>query len=403
MQHQSAKRPVAVTGTFDVQNYGDLLFPLIARHRLAPHGFDVVPATPTGQATGWQECLPPVTVASLPDTKALAGILIGGGNIAHAGTAHLPQYSGVHDRTAYPSLWLGASLIGSMLNLPIVWNAPGVPRALSVIEDGLARHALSSAEYVSVRDQASAEFLGAASTAQIVPDTACDLSVMWPRSDLRPVFQRLLAERGWTQDSRWMTVHIKGRSIADTPTALAAQIDAFAAVQGVTPILLALAPCHGDDLAVRNVSLAMRGAHLNLSDVGGLREIAAAIAHADLHLGPSLHGYITAAAYDVPSALITVPDLPKFAGFLSHIERPQDAVPSWTEAFTLGEHLLHRAGAPVIPQGVHDQLDAHWGRVVAGLTSPELTPLQRTRFARIVLQRSLSHGGFDGLLSPLLG
>src|SRR6202000_320684 len=87
---------VGVVGTFDVENYGDLLFPLIARRELAERLGNVeLIAFPYGAkaAAEW-----PFAVAPVSDLPRLApsldGMLIGGGFLArfdkHVAEGYLP-------------------------------------------------------------------------------------------------------------------------------------------------------------------------------------------------------------------------------------------------------------------------------------------------------------------------
>ena len=42
-------RRLAIAGVFDIANYGDQLFPLLAAHRLAPLGIEVEAIAPAGR------------------------------------------------------------------------------------------------------------------------------------------------------------------------------------------------------------------------------------------------------------------------------------------------------------------------------------------------------------------
>jgi len=84
MTSEAAAKRVAITGTFDVANYGDLLFPLIARHRLGSMGVEIVPVSPTTGMTVFADAMRPVGIESLiAGEQAVDAILIGGGYIIH--------------------------------------------------------------------------------------------------------------------------------------------------------------------------------------------------------------------------------------------------------------------------------------------------------------------------------
>jgi polysaccharide pyruvyl transferase WcaK-like protein len=397
-------RRVLQTGTFDVRNYGDLLFPLIAGFRLAQWNIEIQPISPTGFDTGWRDAARPSTCeAMLGAANNVDGILIGGGNIIHSDPVRLPDYmaAGVSD-WAYPSLWLGATLAGAICNVPIVWNAPGVPVPLAAqaVSAG-AKWAFKAADYVSVRDQPSAEHLGNASDSSIVPDTAVDIAALWPRHslslELRSLFERKITE----PCSNLLVIHVKERSINTDHATIAKNITEFAAAFDLTPILIAIGQCHGDHMTALRLSRHLHAPHILLDDPVGLREIAAVIAHAKLYVGASLHGYITAAAYDVPGVIVAQPALPKFKGFLAHIGRPHDLVGDWSQAFTRAASLLAEPFARRIPEAVIQALDAHWDRVGSVFVKPAHKMADRTRFLRHYIQWGSRTRGMPWIFEPM--
>lgn len=399
-----AKR-VFQTGTFDVKNYGDLLFPLIAAFRLKPRNIDIVPISPTGAAAGWRDTVQPSGFAEmLQNGDRIDGVLIGGGNIIVAGSVALHDYivAGISDR-AYPALWFGATLAAAIRNIPVVWNAPGVPASLSArIKTAGATAALKAADWLSVRDQASATNLGkTVESCMVVPDTVADLARMWPRSFLEPDFRALVERKNASPDARFAVIHVKQRSLDSDHATIAAAIDEFARNHGLTPILVAIGPCHDDHLIARKISDQLRILHILLDDPIGLREIAAAIAYAALYVGASLHGYITSAAYDVPGVIVARPLLAKFAGFLSHIDRPHDLASDWRAGLALGAAALHAPRTQRIPDTVFAALDAHWDRVGATFANPAQRMAERTRFLRNYVGWSARMRGEAWLFEPL--
>ncbi len=398
---------VFVTGTFDVENYGDLLFPLVAARRLAPHGLTVVPVSPTASRTRWADATPCVALADLLSERIRPrGILIGGGNIVHAGAANLVDYEADGPGWAYASLWLGATVAATLRNVPVIWNAPGVPRPLAAVpglRHVMVRQAFEAANHVSVRDAASLEHLGPTGgvTVAVVPDTAVDVARLWPRERLTATFSRLLDRKGFAKAGRYMSLHVKARSTELSPEAMGERIGAFAAAHGLIPVLVPLGLCHHDDVAVRRIGRHVPGPAVVVDDPLSLEEIAAVIASASLHLGSSLHGYITAAAYDVPSLVVARPALPKFSGFLVHTGRPQDLAESWEEAFARAPARLAEAVTePLVPESVHAALDVHWARVVRELSAPRSNMLQQARFLRSYVQRGIGVSGWSWLFAP---
>lgn len=399
---------IAIAGTFDVENYGDCLFPIVAQWRMRKVGYEVFPLSPTGATTRWQDAPVPVAAADLFDPNTSCdGVIVGGGNIVHNHYDFLQQYVEADmGAFAYPSLWLGTTLACALRGLPIAWNAPGVPRQLTPQEQvGLLPAVAATTSYLSVRDVSSRKYLGdiAARRAAVVPDTAVELSRVWSKEDLKPVFRRLLERKGLTTTARFVAIHIKRRALQDGIEQTASMIDNLARRTGVTPILLALAPCHRDERTAAQLSAVLTQPHVVLDDSQELREIAAAIAWSEAYVGSSLHGYITSYSYSVPGIIVAQPRLPKFSGFMAHVSREaEDLVANWETAFDRAAARIESppaSRANCIDKQLQLELDTHWdciARAMKGEGSHSAEP-----FLRYFVSEGLKRDGLNWAFAPL--
>lgn len=398
-----------IVGTFDVDNYGDLLFPLVAADRLAPHGIDVIPVSPTNRPVARLPDAPqPVSVAEmLSGLGPLDGILIGGGYIIHKIPAvTLAEYTGAGVADwAYPGLWIGATLAGALRDVPVIWNAPGVPFPFGgARRRALIGAALQTASHLCVRDPGSAEFLEPAYGAPVpvVPDTVLGLAHLWPRESLKAVHADLLHGAGLPAGTRTLALHVRPRSLGTLgPAELAGQIDRIAADLGLAPLLVAIGPSFDDGALARDIAGRLTVPHICLDAPASLRQTAAAIAGSAGYVGASMHGYVTAAAYDVPGVMVARPAHRKFSGLVGQLNRPGDLVRDWTEAFEpLARNLAAPAG-PVIPAAVHQALDRHWQTVARILrdSDPARRPRQRRFLAQYMVQ-GVQGQGADWVFQP---
>jgi hypothetical protein len=169
---------IGICGTFDVANYGDLLFPLIAEKELTErlgavtlHRFSYHPKTPPE----WP--FEVTSVTALPGMiNRLDGLLIGGGLLIRFDKQVAPEYfpptPEIHHPTGY---WLTPALIALQHDVPVVWNAPGTDgRSIPAWANPLTEKVLTHSRYVSVRDEHSRSALVPLSKTPvtIVPDTA---------------------------------------------------------------------------------------------------------------------------------------------------------------------------------------------------------------------------------------
>ena len=190
------KLKIGICGTFDLQAYGDLLFPIIAEAELKRRLGEVklyrfsylTKAPPT-----WPFRV--IAVAELPTiAPSLDGMLIGGGHIIRFDKAVAPGYHpptlDVHHPAGY---WLVPALIALGNGCPVAWNAPGAYGAIPEWASPLLETALQLSAYIAVRDQAArdalAQFAGERDIA-VVPDTAFGLArLVDPNSCLARFFE----------------------------------------------------------------------------------------------------------------------------------------------------------------------------------------------------------------------
>jgi polysaccharide pyruvyl transferase WcaK-like protein len=178
---------VAVWGTFDLDTFGDQLYPRITEDEIVRRlpGWMVRTYSPFG----WERpCRMDGGFVAEPlgerDESRLTGLaaaadltLVGGGDIVHFDTDGLAGAYGVDPSTLArrsPGAWYVSGL-GATLEQrhPVIWNAVGVPAEPAPNHAELIRDALSRRRYIAVRDEVSARRLrdcGVEKDIAVVPD-----------------------------------------------------------------------------------------------------------------------------------------------------------------------------------------------------------------------------------------
>ncbi|WP_439597758.1 polysaccharide pyruvyl transferase family protein [Falsiroseomonas sp.] len=408
MSAQAAPRDAALFGTFDVANYGDLLFPHVLAHLLGDGLATLRCYSPRGGAPAWADCWPARPLAAFTEDAAPRLCLIGGGNIIHASPTPLPDYAGVFGRSdfTYASLWLGASILAAQAGARLAWNAPGLPFPVEgAWARGLRDLVLPTADHVALRDEASRVYLGA--PAEIVPDTALKLSSVWPAESLLATARDAFTSRGMAVPARWIAVHLNDRYIGGDLRAACAVVDRIAARLQAVPVLLAIGPCHGDDALARQAMAHLEGPALLVDQPEGLRQIAALIAHAEAYLGSSMHGLITALSYGRPGIAIARTRMVKFLGLLEPIGESARLQESWADAEAVAAALLQP-----LPQATHARLQAAMARIdahaavlrglLASAPSPAVAAAQ-ARLLQAVSAEPPAHAEWGLLLRAITG
>ena len=175
---------VGMVGTFDVANFGDLLFPLIARAELRRRlgEVEIHPYSYHARSVAsWPFHVAPLQ--RLPEEVAtLDLLLVGGGDIVRfdrlVALGYQPSSSAIHHPTGF---WLSPILVARVAGVPVAWNAPGVPAPVPAWARALVRATVMASDYVNVRDTGSRDLLATVAPdadIAVVPDSCFNVDVV---------------------------------------------------------------------------------------------------------------------------------------------------------------------------------------------------------------------------------
>lgn len=343
---------IGIVGTFDVQNYGDLLFPLIAERELRQRlgQVNVIPFS-------YESCAEPewpyevVSVSDLPEMlPKLDALLVGGGFLIRFDKEVAPGYgppAGIHDPTGY---WLTPSLLALQHDVPLVWNAPGMHcNEIPTWSEPLLEVIGMQAAYLAVRDAPSRETLQEAGVAGVVevPDTGFGLARI---ADEPPsvAMKSLLTEAGI--DGPYVIVQASHGSCGFVN----AVVSGLIALPGVQFLALPIGPVLGDDASV----VAALPGVTRLASWPHPLLLAELVRHSEAVVGHSYHLLISAVSVGVPG-FVTMPlGIGKFTALTElGIHEP--------DRWMTGD-VAPLIGRRIRPTGVDDRLErleAHWDRV----------------------------------------
>lgn len=376
---------VGISGTFDVENYGDLLFPLIAeaelRQRLGSvilHRFSY-----HSRSTGaWPFAVR--ALAELPEAAgALDGLILGGGDLVRFDKAVAPGYGpsepGLHHPTGY---WLTPMLIALQQGCPVVWNAPGVHGDVPAWAGPLLELVIRLSSYVTVRDEASCQALqpfAERPAPRVVPDTVFGIPRLVDGTRPSPAYTRLCADVGLRPP------YILVQAVAG--------LEAFARMVRANPqrfadyqvVVLPIGPALCDDAEL--VARVLPGA-LRVTPWPSPLLIAELIGQAAAAVGISLHLAITALAFGVPVFRPSTSAGGKFAALRAfttvHLfETEAEIDPAW-----FGDCLSRSAAPEPAALEAARQSSAHWDALAAALVAGQ-PPEARAAFGRFWQSRPL--------------
>lgn len=353
---------IAHFGTFDVANYGDLLFPRLLEWRLADISDEIVHISPVGGVQIYRDVAVSHSLADVQQAGTeFDAVVVGGGNIIHDNGTNLTTYQSVK-RVAYPRLWLGATQLATRQRIPLVVNAPGVPKVPGTVAAPLMRRFATRADYLAVRDTYSQQVLRSIGVpdAAVVPDSALEIRDMF--SSNAPADLDVPPRLAATLDSRFAAVHINDRYKGGDVASLARRLDDLSSTLQATIVLIAIGPCHGDDRFAETVAAQMQSDPVVFSAPKAVEDVAYVISRSCLYVGSSMHGFITAASFGVPGLIVASHAAQhKFRGLLAHLDAEDRLVSSWEEALNVLRSSEQQAALdPVNIDSSLKRIDDHW-------------------------------------------
>ena len=380
-------------GTFDVLNFGDSLFPLIAEHNLKEMFSGFVHVSPVG-GRAYSDVPAPVTLQQVNNyDQRIAAVVVGGGNVVHARPSGLGVYGPVK-RTAYPNLWAGAAQLAARRNIPLAFNSPGLAQRFGWPTSVVLSGVIDQAVYVSVRDQRSADSIGSSRNVRVVPDTALAISdVFGPLSRSAVDLPKDVAA---LRDREYIAVHLNERYATGPASEMALILDQLSAQVGIPICLVAIGPCHGDDIYAQKVAAYMRSSPVLFDAPKEVRAIASVIANSRFYVGSSLHGFITATSYGVPAVMVAAASAQhKFTGLLDHLEARERLLNGWDTALAAVRKGASSFSSPANATNARLRIAEHWDLMRAALSGKPNRPAALTRVAPSLPIVAAGLGSFD--------
>lgn len=187
---------IAMFGTFDIANFGDILFPIVTEHMFRRTGRAVELrrySYRAKSAADWHYDVRPIEAfeSDIADTNL---VLVGGGHLIHANAFMAPGYGPTSADLPHPfAFWWLPAVAGRMAGIPVALHAPSVEASYPDWSKPLFEGFAQSAHYASARDRLSCERLTSfgAHDVEHVPDSIFSISEMITRGEPSVAFSSL--------------------------------------------------------------------------------------------------------------------------------------------------------------------------------------------------------------------
>jgi GT2 family glycosyltransferase/polysaccharide pyruvyl transferase WcaK-like protein len=364
---------IAQLGTFEAENYGDLLFPLILERELRER-LGSVELTLFSPLAGPFPADPSISVKAItPDIfekngQSFDAFIVGGGDIISFRKEIAPVYNkNWHELiSAHAACWALASACRSTTT-PILWNAPGVPYDFSSSQSFIVQELCSEVEYLSVRDDLSRERLLRTKFDKevfLTPDTALLLPKHFPRETLFPRAQKILQSLGLDSQNLFV-FQIAPHFLGSNAAAVTQLLQKLSQKYSMQILLLPIGYCHEDQTALERIH-AQSAKYFAFSEAKlHILDIAALIACARAFAGSSLHGAITAFAYNVPHLIINTGSIDKLTSFAHLIVQPDCCIQRWEDFSERIESIFQSDSSKTQAtlKWLHSKIDTHFDRM----------------------------------------
>jgi polysaccharide pyruvyl transferase WcaK-like protein len=322
------KYNIAQIGTFDVENYGDLLFPVMLKHQLEKrmNNVRIDLFSPKGGIMPFTENTHVYPINEFEEAcqkSKYDAIIIGGGDLIRLDSNISSDYQ--CNMEASLSVWQLPILIGKKYNARIIFNNPGVPFAFNNNFHSVIRKIMTDVDYISVRDKQSKSNLVdcGVSNVQINPDTILAIDEVWSKKELSANYKIISKKNKILTRKNYIIFQHNVPRINDTVylEKISEFIDYINDKYEYDIVLLPIGYVHNDIAILSKIKSIIKNSdkiHL-IEEKLSPYDMITIIANSKGFIGTSLHGIITASAYNVPILAINNDSLVKVHGYLQAI------------------------------------------------------------------------------------
>lgn len=312
---------IAQIGTFDVENFGDLLFTNILDYWVNDKGKIDLFSPKGGIKCFGSEIVFPISYFEEKCKKNKYDlVVIGGGDLIRLDndiTITNNYYE--HNITSSLDLWAIPILIANKYNIPIVLNAVGVTNDFSSDEIPIVKYLLSMVSYISVRDLESFNALKiiGVDNVKIVPDTVLSINKIYDSKKLIEQFEILKNNQIVPQLDNYIIFQHNSRFIDDIE--YYEKIVGFlkSASKHYNILLMPIGYIHDDDKVLNKIynekidNVFMVDKNYKLSPF----EMISIIYNSYGYVGTSMHGAVVSHSYKKPILILNTMNSKKLHGF----------------------------------------------------------------------------------------
>ena len=345
-----------IYGMFDLDNYGDCLFPLIAKYKLNERNIEVTAVSITGKPVKYKDAVRSISrEMARSEMRKEDVVLIGGGALLHDQPLTFFEDS---KRWGHKfngkELWIGAMQDARCRGAKVAFNAPGAIGRCKLSTKIRFRQLRKPGDYINTRERIGGLLLEEEG-ACVVPDTACD-----------PDLGSILSYREKREETRdTLLVCLRRRSFNGIQKAKALEmIQGLAERMNLEIKLMPLSDSQQDGNTCEMIRNEIE-MPVSITNPASLLEIYTEFRKAKLVLTSSLHAYITAVQCQTRVILVKRPAYHKFDECRNQLRGNDPDIKEWRE---LDKYEKDNDVAMKQLGECEAKLNVHWNKI-ADITS----------------------------------
>ena len=301
------KYNIAICGTFNVENYGDVMFPEIFKRAMEKRGLDFDLFLISPGSTCEKTLAPGAKVYSIGELNEihkkhpLDAIIIGGGALIHynrisiklENNDYFSNYN-IHDS------WYTPIAFAAIHGIKVLFNLPQVPYNFPKSTAKITQNAFNLADYISVRDKKSAEYIKEIFSdhgkntpeVSVYPDSVCCMSELISGEYLKSIRSDII-----DFDGDYAVLQFNPQKPESEDPDLLRAIKLLNK-SGMRVLLLPLGYTHNDATVLKEFNNKYGNLCFIIEKKLDIFEMASVLAGCKIYIGASFHGAITAIAYE---------------------------------------------------------------------------------------------------------
>lgn len=314
------KYNIIQVGSFDVENYGDLLFPVVFEHEIKKRlNLDnLYLFSPNGGRMPFygREVYSTAELDEFCAKHEIDGIVVGGGDTVRLDSKVLKDYP----ESFIPSLsmWQYPIFIANKYKLPVTFNCPGVPLDFGVNQT-MVDYTIELCPYLSVRDRNAKNTFSAknAKRINVVLDSVNLIDEVYPKKTLKERFLKLKNENKIKE--RFVVLQVNNIQGNDERFIknLAELVDLINRKYSLQVVFSPIGYVHDDLECLKKIYACVKAPKNNVVVTQKMspEDMLALFSHSAGFIGTSLHGLVTSNVYHVPILGIDTQSRNKISGY----------------------------------------------------------------------------------------